>query len=194
MTNSFLPSRDSIVLPDPFSHGYLYGSSSHVFGDGFPYTPEEQAAAHAGTLLPIDYTDVNHTFAFGTGGCHLHRQRPRHLLQGVRRRRPARSRAPGSADQQPAAGTCGQARGVLRVRLERAPVGRQLDRVPWGETAGFNLFAGYDRTNQLAIVVWTNLTLGIDDARANANQTILKVLDQIYTPSPLAPLPPRGTG
>ena len=73
-------------------------------------------------------------------------------------------------------------------------MGRQLDRVPWGETAGFNLFAGYDRTNQLAIVVWTNLTLGIDDARANANQTILKVLDQIYTPSPLAPLPPRGTG
>jgi hypothetical protein len=43
-------------------------------------------------------------------------------------------------------------------------------------------------------VVWTNLTLGIDDARANANQTILKVLDQIYTPSPFAPLPPRGTG
>jgi CubicO group peptidase (beta-lactamase class C family) len=29
---------------------------------------DQQAAAHAGTLLPIEYTDVNHTFAFGTGG------------------------------------------------------------------------------------------------------------------------------
>ena len=33
-----------------------------------PYSPEVQAAARAGTLLPNDYTDLNHSFAAAAGG------------------------------------------------------------------------------------------------------------------------------
>jgi D-alanyl-D-alanine carboxypeptidase len=132
MTNSFLPPPDSVVLPDPFSHGYLYGSSSHVFGDEFPYTREEQAAAHVGTLPPIEYTDVNHTFAFGTGGVISTANDLATFFKAYVGGGLLDPDVPGSADQQPAAGTCGQARAVPRVRLERAPVGRPFDRVPRG--------------------------------------------------------------
>ena len=33
-----------------------------------PYSPEEKAAARAGTLQPTDYTGVNHSFAAAAGG------------------------------------------------------------------------------------------------------------------------------
>jgi hypothetical protein len=154
MTNSVLPPPDSVVLPEPFSHGYLYGSSSHVFGDGFPYTPEEQAAAHAGTLQPIDYTDVNHTFAFGTGG----------VISTANDLATFFKAYVGGGLLDPEY----QALLINSLQLEHADkpgvyYGYGLSALRWadnsidfhgGETAGFNLFAGYDRTNQLAIVVW----------------------------------------
>ena len=68
MTNTLLPAATSHTLPKPFSHGYLYGSSSvALFGEP-PYSPEVQAAAKAGTLLPNDYTELNHSFAAAAGG------------------------------------------------------------------------------------------------------------------------------
>jgi len=67
MTNTELPPGSSNAIPDPYSHGYLYGSSSvALFGEP-PYTPEQIAAAKDGTLQPTDYTDVNHSFAYGAG-------------------------------------------------------------------------------------------------------------------------------
>ena len=55
-----------------------------------------------------------------------------------------------------------------------------------GETAGYNSFMGHDPTNQMTLVVWTNLTVSLDMA-PTANALMLKVLDQIYVDSPLAP-------
>ena len=38
-----------------------------------------------------------------------------------------------------------------------------------GETPGYNSFMGYDRTNQVTLVVWTNLTVSLDGSpTANA--------------------------
>jgi D-alanyl-D-alanine carboxypeptidase len=68
MKKTMLPPADSNTLPKPFTHGYLYGSSSVALVGTPPYSPEVEAAAKAGTLLPNDYTNVNHSFAFGTGG------------------------------------------------------------------------------------------------------------------------------
>jgi len=67
MPNTELPPGSSNTIPDPYTHGYLYGSSSiALFGEP-DYTPEQVAAAKDGTLLATDYTDVNHSFAFGAG-------------------------------------------------------------------------------------------------------------------------------
>ena len=68
MTNTMLPAATSNAMPKPFSHGYLYGSSSVALVGTPPYSPEVQAAARAGTLLPNDYTDLNHSFAAAAGG------------------------------------------------------------------------------------------------------------------------------
>lgn len=55
-----------------------------------------------------------------------------------------------------------------------------------GETAGFNSFMGYDPDNKVTLVVWTNLTVSLDEM-PTANSIMLKVLDQIYVQSPLTP-------
>jgi D-alanyl-D-alanine carboxypeptidase len=58
-----------------------------------------------------------------------------------------------------------------------------------GETAGFNSFMGYDPRNKVTLVVWSNLTVSLDD-QPTANVLMLKILDQIYTDSPLTPTAP----
>ncbi len=48
-----------------------------------------------------------------------------------------------------------------------------------GETAGYNSKIGYDPTNQVTLVVWTNLAVSLD-GQQTANTLMLNVLDQIY--------------
>ena len=44
---------------------------------------------------------------------------------------------------------------------------------------------GYDPANQVTLVIWTNLTVALDE-EPTANALLLKVLDQIYVVSPLS--------
>jgi CubicO group peptidase (beta-lactamase class C family) len=57
-----------------------------------------------------------------------------------------------------------------------------------GETPGYNSFIGYDPTNKVTLIVWTNLTVSLDQS-PTANALMLKVLDQIYVVSPIPPSP-----
>jgi D-alanyl-D-alanine carboxypeptidase len=57
-----------------------------------------------------------------------------------------------------------------------------------GETPGYNSFIGCDPTNQMTLVIWSNLTVSLDES-PTANALMLKVLDQIYAVSPLSPAP-----
>jgi D-alanyl-D-alanine carboxypeptidase len=75
--------------------------------------------------------------------------------------------------------------------------GYGIDQLRWGpntfdvhggQTAGYNSEAGYDPVNDLTVVIWTNLTLSLDN-RYTAELLMLKVLDQVYATSPLAPPP-----
>ena len=67
LTNTMFPPVTSSTIPEPFSHGYLYGSSSTMMTGRPPYTPAQEAEAKAGTLKPKDYTDINHSFSFAAG-------------------------------------------------------------------------------------------------------------------------------
>jgi D-alanyl-D-alanine carboxypeptidase len=53
-----------------------------------------------------------------------------------------------------------------------------------GEMPGYNSFMGYDPVNDVTLVIWTNLTLSLD-GKPTANNIMLRILDQIYTVSPL---------
>ena len=49
---------------------------------------------------------------------------------------------------------------------------------------GYNSFMGYDPVNDVTLVIWTSLTVSLD-GQPPANTIMLKMLDQIYTVSPL---------
>jgi D-alanyl-D-alanine carboxypeptidase len=53
-----------------------------------------------------------------------------------------------------------------------------------GEMPGYNSFMGNDPVNDVTLVVWTNLTRSLD-GQPTANTIMLKMLDRIYTISPL---------
>lgn len=60
-----------------------------------------------------------------------------------------------------------------------------------GETPGYNSKISYDLTNQMTLIVWTNLAVSLDEQQT-ANTLWVKVLDQIHVVSPLQP-PPSPT-
>ena len=69
MQHTALPPSNVYAIPEPYSHGYLYGSVSVALVDTSPpYSAVVQAAARAGTLQPNDYTNLNHSFAAAAGG------------------------------------------------------------------------------------------------------------------------------
>ena len=49
---------------------------------------------------------------------------------------------------------------------------------------GYTSFLGHDPVNAVTLAIWTNLTLSLDGL-PTANTLMLKMLDQIYTVSPL---------
>jgi D-alanyl-D-alanine carboxypeptidase len=60
-----------------------------------------------------------------------------------------------------------------------------------GELPGFNSFMGYDPDNDVALVIWTNLTLS-PEGKTTAQAMLAPVLDEIYAGLSLVP-PPTPT-
>jgi hypothetical protein len=54
---------------------------------------------------------------------------------------------------------------------------------------GFNSKISYDPTNQLTLIIWSNLTVSLD-GQQTANTLFVKMLDQIYVLSPLRQVQP----
>ena len=189
MQHTELPASTVNTIPEPYSHGYLYGSSSVAFVGTPPYSPEVQAAARAGALLPTDYTDLNHSSAAAAGGVIstandlavwikalvggrvLNAEYQRRWFDSLQPENPTK---PG-----------GQQYGYGIAQLHWAA---NTIYFHGGETAGYNSFMGYDLSNQVTLVIWTNLTVSLDE-QPTANALMLKVLDQIYVVSPLPPSP-----
>ncbi len=184
-----LPAPAVNSIPEPYSHGYLYGSSSIAFVGEPLYTAKEKAAAEAGTLKPTDYTNVNHSFAAAAGGVISTANDVATWIEAL------------------VTGKVLDAKyqriwlDSLRPEDPNKPQGQKygygITQMSWGgntvyfhggETAGFNSFMGHDPDNKMTLVVWTNLTVSLDDM-PTANTLMLKVLDQIYVQSPLAPTP-----
>ena len=86
MKHTLLPASTVNTIPEPYSHGYLYGSSSVALIGEPPYSPEVQAAARAGTLLAQRLHGREPFLCRGGRGRHFHRQRSRHLDPGTGRR------------------------------------------------------------------------------------------------------------
>jgi D-alanyl-D-alanine carboxypeptidase len=184
MRETLLPANTSNTIPEPYSHGYLYGGSSYALVDA-PYPADLQAEAKAETLKPNDDTDQNPSYASAAGGIIstaydlatwiralvggevLNAENQRQWLESLELEDPSKPD--------------GQKYGYGIVQISFGP-----NRLYFhgGEAPGYNSFMGYDPINDVTLIVWANLPLSVD-GRLTANTIMLKVLDQIYVVSPL---------
>jgi D-alanyl-D-alanine carboxypeptidase len=184
LQHTFMPPSSANALPEPYSHGYLYGSSSvALFGEP-PYSAATKAAARAGTLKPTDYTRLNHSWAWAAGGAISNADDLATWIQALVSRRvfdakhqqlwldslrPMDPKKPGQE----------YGYGIIALRWGTNAIYNH-----GGETAGYQSFMGYDPANKITLIVWTNLTVSLDEI-PTANALMLKVLDQVYVESPL---------
>ena len=186
MTDTSLPAAASTAIPEPYSHGYVYGASSVVMTDA-PYPPELQAAARAGTLAPGDYTHQNPSYARAAGGAistaddlatWMRALVGGEVLDTDFQRQWFESLVP----EDPGAPE-GQKYGYGITEIAFGP-----NRLYFhgGEMPGYNSFMGHDPVNDVTLVVWSNLTLSLD-GQHTANSIMLRLLDEIYADSPLHP-------
>ncbi|MBV9877339.1 MAG: beta-lactamase family protein [Verrucomicrobia bacterium] len=192
MQNTLLPAGTVNTLPEPYSHGYLYGSSSVALVGEPPYSPEVQSAARAGTLLPKDYTGVNHSNAAAAGGVistaldlatWIKALVTGRVLDPAYQRRWLDSLKPEDPSKPE-----GQKYGYGIVELSWGP---NTIYFHGGETPGYNSKISYDPANDVTLIVWTNLAVSLDEQQT-ANTLWVKVLDHIYKLSPL-PSPSPNT-
>ena len=185
LKDTLLPASTSNTLPDPYSHGYLYGGCSFRLLTDKPYPPDIQAAAKAGTLKPDDCTSQNSSCATAAGGVistandlatWIQALVGGKVLNAEYQRRWLDSLQPEVAS-----------------KPEGQKYGYGISQISWGpntiyfhggEMPGFNSKISYDPTTQLTLIIWTNLTVSLD-GQQTANTLFVKMLDHVYVVSPL---------
>ena len=185
LKDTLLPASTSNTLPDPYSHGYLYGGCSFRLLTDKPYPPDIQAAAKAGTVKPDDCTSQNSSYATAAGGVistandlatWIQALIGGKVLNAEYQRRWLDSLQPEVAS-----------------KPEGQKYGYGISQISWGpntiyfhggEMPGFNSKISYDPTNQLTLIIWTNLTVSLD-GQQTANTLFVKMLDHVYVVSPL---------
>jgi CubicO group peptidase (beta-lactamase class C family) len=184
MKHTLLPANTSNTIPEPYSHGYLYGSSSYALVDA-PYPADLQAAAKAGTLKPNDDTGQNPSYAFAAGGAISTADDLaiwiRALVGGKLFEADYQRQWLDSLEPQDASKPNGQKYGYGISQITFGPNRMYFH---GGEMPGYNSFMGYDPVNDVTLIIWTSLTISLD-GQSTANSIMLKMIDQIYTVSPL---------
>ena len=184
MTSSVLPVSTSNAIPEPYSHGYLYGGSSYALVDA-PYPADLQAAATAGTLKPNDDTWQNPSAYFAAGGIISTADDlatwMRALVGGKVFDADYQRQWLDSPEAEDPKNPNGQKYGYGIAVITFGP-----NKIYFhgGEMPGYNSFMGHDPQNDVTLIVWTSLTLGLD-GKPTANTLMVKILDQIYAVSPL---------
>lgn len=67
MKHTYLPGAFDTVMKKPYSHGYAFGKSAHVFTHE-PYSAEMISKIKNGKVKPVDYTVQSPSWAWAAGG------------------------------------------------------------------------------------------------------------------------------
>ena len=184
MKHTLLPANTSNTIPEPYSHGYLYGSSSYALVDAL-YPADLRAAAEARTLKPNDVTWQNPSYASAAGGVISSADDLaiwiRALVGGKIFNADYQRQWLDSLEPQDPAKPLGQKYGYGISQISFGPNSVYFH---GGEMPGYNSFMGYDPVNDVTLIIWTSLTVSLD-GQPTANTIMLKMLDQIYAVSPL---------
>lgn len=180
MRHTALPTADDTSIPSPYSRGYMYGATRYAMVDEV-YPADLSAAAIAGTLRPVDYTDQNPSYASAAGGAistaddlatWIRALVTGKVFDADYQQKWLRSLRPEDPDHPD-----GQMYGYGITYQRFGPDAAMY--YHGGELPGFNSFMGFDPDNDVALVIWTNLTLS-PDGRTTANAILPTVLNQIY--------------
>jgi D-alanyl-D-alanine carboxypeptidase len=185
---------DAGAIPMPYSHGYMYGKTRYALADD-EYPVDVQAAARAGTLIPIDYTHQNSSYATAAGGAISTADDLatwiRALVSGQVFNADYHQQWLTSVQAQDPETPGGQKYGYGISYQRFGPNAAMY--YHGGELPGFNSFIGYDPENDVSLVIWTNLTL-TPEGLTTANAMLPTILDQIYPGLALAtPAAPTTT-
>jgi D-alanyl-D-alanine carboxypeptidase len=158
MKNTHLPDSGENVLPEPRSRGYMFGNNALTVST--PALPEPmQAQARAGTLLPVDQTDVNPSWGWAAGAGISTAEDlmtwVRALADGGVLGAPMQKRRMESVQPINPAQAGGAQYGMAIAKF--GPLYGHT-----GELPGFNSFMGHDPVNGVTLVVWTNLAPAAD--------------------------------
>jgi D-alanyl-D-alanine carboxypeptidase len=188
-----LPAADDTSMPAPFSHGYMYGGSFYALADD-PYPAEMKSAAQAGTLRPIDYTNQNASYATAAGGAISTANDlatwMKELVTGTVFNADYQQQWLTSLQAEDPNAPDGQKYGYGISYQRFGPSAAMF--YHGGELPGFNSFMGYDPDNDVALVIWTNLTLS-PEGNTTAQALLPVMLDEIYAGLSLASSPTPTT-
>ncbi|HKV19738.1 MAG TPA: serine hydrolase domain-containing protein [Mycobacterium sp.] len=188
-----LPAIDDTAIPAPYSHGYMYGGSEYAMVDK-RYPADITEAGRDGTLQPVDYTNQNPSYAHAAGGAISTAADleawMRALVSGKVFNAEFHKQWLDSLQAEDPDNPDGQQYGYGISYQRFSPTAAMY--YHGGEMPGFNSFMGYDADNNVSLVIWTNLTLSLDD-QTTAQAMLPTMLDEIYTGLSLAPTPTPTT-
>jgi CubicO group peptidase (beta-lactamase class C family) len=186
LEHTLLPGDASNAMPNPYAHGYMYGDNVSTMGSPPALPPDMQAAAHAGTLKPADYTEASPSWTWAAGGgistandlvTWVDALVSGKLLGRDMQRKRLASIRPVNPDDANAA----------QYGWGIAKMGPLYGHT--GELPGYNSFMGRDPVNAVTLVVWTNLAPAVD-GRDPATSIARAVAGKIYVPGALRGRPP----
>ncbi len=176
LTSTVFPELPDTSLPDPYSHGYFYGTNMLTIND--PALPEDmQAAAKNGSLAPADVTNNNPSWTWAAGGGistandlatwaealadgkMLDQQMQQQRMASIQSSDPSNPTA------------AGYGWGIAKM----GPMYGHT-----GELPGYNSFMGSDPENKVTLVVWANLAPGVD-GHDPATTIARGIIEKMYT-------------
>ncbi|MCX4539969.1 serine hydrolase domain-containing protein [Streptomyces sp. NBC_01565] len=169
-----------LALPEPYSHGYMYGGTSSALLDE-PYPAELSEAARTGKLKPTDYTHQNPSYATAAGAAISTADDLatwiKSLVTGKVLNAASQQQWLRSPQAEDPAKPDGQKYGYGIAYQRFNPTAAMY--YHGGELPGFNSFMGHDPDNDVTLVVWTNLTLS-PDSKTTAQALLPTILNQVY--------------
>jgi CubicO group peptidase (beta-lactamase class C family) len=175
LAETTLPPIDDAGLPEPHPRGYLYGTNVETVHDA-ALPPDEQAAAHAGTLLPNDVTTLNPSWTGAAGAAistteelatYVEALIGGEFLSPELQRLRLDSLTPADPDDPDSA----------RYGLALAQFGPMIGHD--GSLPGFQSFMGHDPERRITLIVFTNLQAAPGGEQV-ANELARVVIGELY--------------
>ncbi|MGW4480339.1 serine hydrolase domain-containing protein [Rhodococcus triatomae] len=175
LTNSSFPDATDTSLPDPYSHGYFFGTNMLTLTD--PALPEDmQTQAKDGTLPPTDVTNHNPSWTWAAGGgistaedlaTWAEALAGGKALDADMQAQRMKSITPTDPSNPEAAG---YGWGIAKM----GPMYGHT-----GELPGYNSFMGSDPENGVTLIVWANLAPGAN-GQDPASTVAKNLIEEMY--------------